>query len=136
MNDIFKKIIAREVPADIVYEDDTTMAFLDVNPINIGHTLIVPKNKFVNVFDADSEVLGHMMQVAQKIALALKTITKCDGININMNNEESAGQRVFHAHIHVIPRFEGDGAYQPAKHVAKDEEKTKQVALFLKQALT
>ncbi len=135
MHDIFEKIISGEIPADVVYEDALVMAFLDVNPINTGHTLIVPKKKFVNVFDADTEVLGHMMKTAQKVALALRSITKCDGINIHMNNEDAAGQKVFHAHIHVVPRFIDDGAYQPAKHISPAEGASQQIASLLKEAL-
>lgn len=112
MDDIFEKIIAREIPADIVYEDERVIAFLDINPINKGHTLVVPKKKFINIFDADSEILGHMMRVAQKVARALRTVTHANGVNVVMNNEAAAGQKVFHAHIHVIPRFTDDGAFK------------------------
>ncbi len=128
MPDIFEKIIAREVAAEIVYEDDLVLAFLDNTPINVGHTLIIPKKKFVNIFDADPLVLGHMVQVAQRIASALRELGKCDGINILMNNEDAAGQKVFHAHMHVIPRLLGDEAYQHAKHLAYDAEAGSDVA--------
>jgi histidine triad (HIT) family protein len=113
---IFEKIIDREIPAQIVYEDASVIAFLDAHPVNHGHTLVIPKTKFVNIFDADESVLGHMVQVAGKIGRALKEVTGCDGINLVMNNESAAGQVVFHAHMHVIPRFEGDGAgHHPPK---------------------
>ncbi len=132
---IFEKIIAREIPAEIVYEDDVVLAFLDIKPINVGHTLIIPKQKFINIFDGDSEVLGHMMRVAQRIALALRELGACDGVNILMNNESPAGQEVFHAHLHVIPRLANDGAYLPAKHIAYDGVRAKELALTLKQLL-
>lgn len=136
MHDIFEKIIAREIPAEIVYEDDIVLAFLDIAPVNHGHTLVVPKKKFVNVFDGDAEVLGHMTKTAQKIAIALKAATKADGINLVMNNEPAAGQKVFHAHLHVIPRFEDDHAYQPIKHQEYDANIAKEIALHLKTTLT
>ena len=125
---IFEKIITREIPSEVVYEDDTVFAFLDIKPINVGHTLVVPKKKFVNIFDADPSVLGQMLIVAQKIAVALKALTRCDGININMNNGPAAGQEVFHAHIHVIPRFDGDEVYRPAKHQEYDKEVAQKLA--------
>ena len=132
---IFEKIIAREIPADIVFEDDLVLAFLDIAPINHGHTLIIPKKKFVNIFDADPTVLAHMTHIAQKLAVALKSITHADGINLVMNNEAAAGQKVFHAHMHVIPRFEGDDAFQPIKHLAYDETISKEIAASLLEIL-
>ncbi len=132
---IFEKIIAREIPADIVYEDGLVLAFLDIKPINTGHTLIIPKKKFVNIFDGNSEVLAHMIQVAQRIGVTLKEITHCDGINIVMNNGEASGQEVFHAHIHVIPRFTGDEAFKTPKHVTYDSVIAKEIAQSLIQKL-
>ena len=105
---IFSKIITREIPAHIVYEDDVVMAFLDIRPIHPGHTLIIPKQPFTNVFDGDEATLAHMMVVAKKIALAQKKALNVDGVNITMNNEAAAGQEVFHAHLHVIPRYTND----------------------------
>ncbi len=132
---IFEKIIAREIPAVIVYEDDSVLAFLDIKPVNHGHTLVVPKKKFKNVFDGDSNVLGHMMQVAQKIAVALRTTTHCDGVNITMNNEPAAGQEVYHAHIHVIPRFAGDEAFKPVVHLPYNETIAEEIATSLHKEL-
>jgi len=120
MSTIFEKIIAREIPADIVYEDDLVLAFLDIHPVNVGHTLVVPKKKFVNIFDGDSEILGHMMQIAQRLGKAIHEATACDGVNVSMNNGAASGQEVFHAHIHIIPRFDDDAAFQKPKHVAYD----------------
>lgn len=128
MHDIFEKIIAREIPAEIVYEDDLVLAFLDIKPINVGHTLVVPKKKFVNVFDADPEVLAHMTKIAQKIACTLHELGRCDGVNLLMNSESAAGQEVFHAHMHVIPRITGDEAYKHAKHIPYDAVAGKEVA--------
>ncbi len=136
MDEIFNKIIAREIPAEIVYEDESVIAFLSIQPINQGHTLIVPKKKFVNIFDGDSAVLGHMMEIGQKIALVLKNELGADGVNILMNNEAAAGQEVFHAHLHVIPRLSGDGAYHPAKHITYGEGEMVRVGEQIKVALS
>jgi histidine triad (HIT) family protein len=136
MNDIFEKIIAREIPAEIIYEDETVIAFLSIEPVNKGHALVVPKVKFVNIFDANPTVLGHMMGVAQKIAIAIKSSVKADGVNILMNNESSAGQEVFHAHIHVIPRFTGDNAYGHAKHTPYVENEIAEYGILLKKTIS
>ena len=136
MGDIFEKIITREIPASIIYEDDVVIAFLDIKPINKGHALIVPKKKFRNIFDGDSEVLGHMMQVAQKVAIALQKVTGAKGINVAMNNEDAAGQDVFHAHLHVIPRFKRGEAFQPAQHVTYEDGEMDTLAETIKASFT
>lgn len=116
MSTIFKRIIDREIPADIVYEDDVVLAFLDIHPVRKGHTLVIPKEECVNILDAKPEVLGHMMIVAQKVANALMKTTEAKGINIHMNNGHEAGQDVPHAHIHVIPRFKRGEAFVVPEH--------------------
>lgn len=106
MSTIFQKILDHEIPADVVYEDEHVLAFLDISPVNKGHTLVIPKVAFENIFDADLETFAHMSKVAVKIGQALKTALGCDGINLMMNNV--VGQEVPHAHIHVIPRYESE----------------------------
>lgn len=108
-NCIFCKIIRKEIPSDLVYEDDKNYAFLDIRPTNPGHTLVVPKQHFVNVFDIDPDTWGDSMKTAQKIARALEKAFGIEGVNINTNNGADAGQVVFHSHIHVIPRHKEDG---------------------------
>ena len=109
MEDIFEKIARKEIPSEGVYEDEDVYAFLDIKPNNLGHTLVIPKKRYRNIFDAPKEVLQKMIVVAQKIALAQKKALGAEGVNIVMNNEPAAGQIVFHIHMHVIPRFKGDG---------------------------
>jgi histidine triad (HIT) family protein len=111
MTTIFTRIIEREIPAHIIYEDDVVMAFLDIHPIQPGHTLVVPKVPFVNAFDGHEDTLAHMMRIGARIANAQKHHVPCDGVNLIMNNGEAAGQEVFHAHLHVIPRMMHDGAF-------------------------
>ncbi len=106
---IFSKIIRREIPAMIVYEDEYTMAFLDACPVNPGHTLVVPKKYFKNLYDIDDETLSHVARTVQKVAIAVKHAMQADGINIHQNNDPVAGQVIFHTHTHVIPRFKDDG---------------------------
>ncbi|MCR4274710.1 MAG: HIT family protein [Candidatus Campbellbacteria bacterium] len=108
---IFCKIVAGKIPAEKVYEDEYTFAFLDLNPVNPGHTLVLPKKHFLNIFDTPEETLSHVVITAKKVATALKK-TGCDGVNIVSNNGGISGQIVFHAHIHVIPRLADDGREQ------------------------
>jgi histidine triad (HIT) family protein len=121
MSTIFEKIIAREIPAEIIYEDEQTLAFLDIKPNNKGHALVIPKVVSKNIFEIDDDAFSAMARTAIKVARAIKSATGCDGINIIMNNEGAAGQEVFHAHLHVIPRFQGDNVFGQITHVSYDE---------------
>lgn len=108
-NCVFCKIIDGSIPTAKVYEDDETLAFLDINPNNHGHTLVIPKDHYENIYGTPAETLCRMIMTAQKMAVAVKNGVDADGVNIHMNNESAAGQEVFHAHIHVIPRYNEDG---------------------------
>lgn len=107
-NCIFCKILADEIPSTIVYEDEDCRAILDVNPAARGHVIILPKKHAANIFELPDEDTAKIFVVAKKIATAVKKTYQCDGVNILQNNGEAAGQTVFHLHVHVIPRFEGD----------------------------
>ena len=87
MKTIFEQIIDREIPATIVYEDDYTLAFLDIAPVNIGHTVVIPKKHFKNLYEIDTETLHHIADTVQKVAIAIKKALNADGINIEQNNE-------------------------------------------------
>jgi len=106
---LFCQIITGEIPSYKVYEDNDWLAFLDINPINLGHTLLLPKKHSRNLLDLPAGLLTKLGPVLQKLALSIKDATKADGINIGWNNESAAGQLVVHAHVHLIPRFTGDG---------------------------
>ena len=106
---IFCKIIKGEIPSSKIYEDATTFAFLDISPVNLGHTLVIPKNHYVNIYETPEEIISDMMKTVKKISHAIKDGLKADGINVNMNNDPAAGQVVLHSHIHVIPRIANDG---------------------------
>lgn len=103
---IFMKIIRREIPADIVYEDEETLAFLDVKPVAPGHTLVVPKKPVRNIFDVDDATLAAVMRTVRKIAPAVRDSVGAHGVHINSNHEAAAGQIVFHLHFHIIPRHD------------------------------
>ncbi|MBY0537948.1 HIT family protein [Patescibacteria group bacterium] len=132
---IFTKIINREIPANIVYEDDIVIAFLTIEPVNVGHTLIVPKKPFVNLLDGDEDVLGHMVAVAKKVGTALIANSYATGINLIMNNGSDADQEVFHAHMHVVPRKKDDGSFTKPTHVKPTPEETTAVVQNLKSTL-
>jgi histidine triad (HIT) family protein len=106
---LFCKIVAGEIPSTKIYENDTVLAFLDINPVNIGHTLVIPKSHHTNLYETPDEALAGIMPVVKKVSVAIKETLNADGINIEMNNDPIAGQIIFHSHIHIIPRFEGDG---------------------------
>jgi len=106
---IFEKIVNREIPATIIYEDGDTLAFLDIGPIIKGHTLVIPKTCYDLVTETPDEVLIKLMLVAKRIAAAQIKSLGANGVNIIQNNGIAAGQAVPHIHFHVIPRFDGDG---------------------------
>jgi len=105
---IFCKILRREIPAQIVYEDEATLAFLDINPVNPGHTLVIPKRHSSDVFEIEEKDWAAVMKTSRVVAHALEKALQTDGINIGMNNRAGAGQVIFHAHVHVMPRFKDD----------------------------
>ncbi|HPI24658.1 MAG TPA: HIT family protein [Candidatus Paceibacterota bacterium] len=109
MDCLFCKIVAGEIPAHKVYEDDKFIAFLDIKPVNPGHALIIPKAHYRNLFDMPSDLMSELGPLIKKIALAVKEATKAEGINIGWNNEPAAGQLIYHSHTHIMPRFVGDG---------------------------
>ena len=109
MDCIFCKIIKGELPSYKVYEDEETLAFLDINPVNRGHTLVIPKKHSNDIFEIEESDWRAVMKASRIVAHALERSLAPQGINLAMNNRAGAGQIVFHAHVHVMPRFEGDG---------------------------
>ncbi len=108
-NCIFCMIANGEIPSATVYEDEDFRAILDIAPAHKGHVILLPKQHADNLFAVSDDVAAKALPIVRKIALAVKEATGCDGINILQNNGTAAGQSVFHLHIHIIPRFEGDG---------------------------
>ena len=106
---LFCKIIRGEIPTNKVYEDEKTFAFLDINPVNPGHTLVVPKKHAVDIFEIEEGEWNAVMSAVHKISHALEKSIGPSGINLAMNNRSGAGQVIFHAHVHIMPRFPNDG---------------------------
>ena len=106
-NNIFAKILKGEIPSVKLYEDEDTLAFMDVMPQATGHLLVIPKSGSRNLLDADPAVLSKLIPVVQKLAVAAKEAFDADGVFVAQFNEAAAGQTVYHLHFHVIPRHEG-----------------------------
>ncbi|NLL69124.1 MAG: HIT family protein [Acholeplasmataceae bacterium] len=105
MSTIFTKIIKREIPANIIYEDDLVIAFLDISQATLGHTLVVTKREYENIFELDDKISAHLYKVVVKLSKAINKAFNPSGLNILNNNGQVAGQTVFHYHIHIIPRY-------------------------------
>jgi histidine triad (HIT) family protein len=108
-NCIFCRIANKELPAQIVYEDGGTVAFLDIHPVNPGHVLVVPKEHAATILDISPHSLTGVMDTVQRIAPAVLAGVGASGFNIGVNTGSVAGQAVMHFHLHLMPRFEGDG---------------------------
>ena len=106
---IFCKIIKGEIPCSKIYEDEKAMAFLDIAPINKGHALVIPKEHHETFEELPDELSKYLIEIVKKISIAVKKATNADGYNIGMNVGKAAGQLVFHAHWHIMPRFNDDG---------------------------
>lgn len=106
---VFMKIVDREIPKEFLYEDEDTLAFLDISPNSPGHSLVIPKKPVVNVFDADDATWLAVMRTVHKLAPVIRDAVGADGVNINSNHGHEAGQVVDHLHVHIIPRFKDDG---------------------------
>ncbi len=134
-NCIFCKIVQGEIPAAKVYEDDETFAFLDIGPTNPGHTLVIPKSHATDIYNMSDESIASTFKMVKRIASAVKVATGASGINVHMNNEKTAGQVVFHAHVHVIPRFENDGlvhwGHRSTYKTGEDEALAEKIRNFL-----
>jgi len=107
---IFCDIVRGAAPASIVYSDEQVMAFVDIRPVNPGHLLVIPRTHAACVAELQPELGGQMFQVAMRLAQALRqTSLPCEGVNLFLADGAVAGQEVFHVHLHVLPRFRGDG---------------------------
>lgn len=105
---IFCKIACGDIPSNTIYENSEFKVIMDIAPATRGHVLIIPKEHFNDIYDIDAVTAGKLFQLATVVARALKEVLNCDGMNVLQNNGEIAGQTVFHFHMHLIPRYEGD----------------------------
>ena len=130
---IFCRIARGEIPSYKIYEDENYMAFLDINPINPGHTLVIPKSHYKTITDAPKEVWSGLMALVWDLALKIQKKLDPDGLNIIQNNNVQAGQVVPHIHVHIIPRYGGDEEnYKEWKTMKLPEEEFKKLQNYLK----
>ncbi len=109
-NCVFCRIVEGVAPASVVYSDEEVIALMDIQPVNQGHVLIIPKPHATYLSDLDKETGSHMFRIAMRVSQALRESgVKCEGIDLFLADGEVAGQEIFHVHLHVIPRFRGDG---------------------------
>jgi len=104
----FCSIVSGKAAASIVYEDTTVLAFMDLNPTNVGHTLVIPREHWENIYEVPETLLAHMFSVVKRVSTAVKKTVGAEGISVLQLNGRAAGQTVMHFHIHIIPRFKGD----------------------------
>ena len=109
MDCIFCKIVANEIPSRKVYEDSDVLAFLDIHPVNPGHTLVIPKAHHQDLLDTPPALAAKLMAVIQKLAPAVLKAVGAAAFNLGVNNGAQAGQIIFHTHLHIMPRFTSDG---------------------------
>lgn len=129
---IFCKILRGELPAQMVQEDEHTAAFMDINPWTRGHAVVIPKNHSVNLYEVPDEDLARATQAAKRLAITMKEKLRCDGVNLLNSCEPAAWQTIFHLHIHVIPRYDGDPLRLPTRPQSADAEQLAKVAAELR----
>lgn len=131
---IFCKIVAGEIPSHKVYEDDSVLAFLDINPVNPGHTMVIPKEHCKDLLSTPPDIAGKLVVAAQHIAPAVMKAAGTNAFHLDINNGEGAGQAVFHAHFHIQPRSKDDGlTLWPG--TSADQEELKKMADDIKKHL-
>ncbi|MBC8218749.1 MAG: HIT family protein [Planctomycetes bacterium] len=130
---VFCKIVAGEIPATRIYEDEAVLVFLDIGPISDGHTLVIPKQHFERLHDCPAELLGQLSSRLAKIANAVSAAMNCDGYNLLCNNGRAAGQLVEHLHFHIIPRNAGDGLLNCWPSYAYEQGKIEAIAGKIRQ---
>jgi histidine triad (HIT) family protein len=128
MDCIFCKIINGNIPSEKVYEDELFIAILDINPVNKGHLLVLPKRHSENIFDLDEPEISRVLPVIKYLSKVLMDALKAEGVNIIQNNCKAAGQIIFHSHFHIIPRYSEDGIKIGMAHGKYNEGEIKEFA--------
>ena len=126
-NCVFCKILDGVIPSVKLYEDEEFVIILDIGPAAFGHALIIPKDHYANLYEMPEELLGKVMSLAKEWGEKLVKVLKADGLNLVQNNGLAAGQTVFHYHLHLIPRYEGDGVGELWTPGSLSEEQRKEL---------
>jgi histidine triad (HIT) family protein len=136
---VFCALLAGQLPSSFVYRDEVCSAFMDIQPVNAGHLLVVPNRHATYLADLEPQIGGQMFQLAQRLAAALRrSDVKCEGVNLFLADGEAAMQEVFHVHLHVIPRYRGDGfglKFGPNYFHRPPRDELDRVAALLRDAL-
>jgi histidine triad (HIT) family protein len=136
---VFCDIVRGAAPASVVYADDHTMAFMDIQPVNPGHLLVVPRVHAACLAKLDSETGSHLFPLAMKLAQAVRrSDIRCEGVNLFLADGAAAGQEVSHVHLHVVPRFTGDGfgfRFSPKYHQLPERHTLDEVAAGIRYVL-
>jgi len=138
---IFCQIIQKQLPSTVVYEDEQVVAFLSNHPVNEGHTLVVPKKHYANIYEISQDETAYLFKIVKRVALAVRDSVEAEGIRIVQNNGEAAGQVVFHLHVHVIPMKPQEGfshgkAYRSpsnSRNVGELEMDAQKIRIFLQR---
>lgn len=125
---IFCRIIKGEIPSVKIYEDELVYAFLDISPINFGHTLVIPKEHHESASTIPENIAGRMFRVGSRIGIALKRELDMDGYNLHLADGQAAGQVVMHAHLHVVPRGVEDGFHWNWRQLSYPEGRMAEIA--------
>lgn len=133
---IFCKIANGIIPSYTLYEDENFRVIFDLGPVSKGHALILPKEHYANIYELDEEIASKVFVLAKKMAIVMTEAFNCDGFNILQNNNEAGGQTVFHFHMHLVPRYEGDGALRFGEAGEAIEEQLKELEKKVKQILS
>lgn len=134
---IFCKLANGEIPSDMIYEDERFGVILDAAPATKGHALILPKEHYADLYEIDEETAGEAMKLAKRLAGPMTQALRCDGLNLVQNNKETAGQTVFHFHMHLIPRYrsENNDKILTWSHQSFTEEERKEICKTIKEGL-
>jgi len=128
MPSLFSRIVSGDIPALKIYEDQATLAFMDISPASRGHALVISKEEHADLYAIPPETLAAVTRTVQRVARGLRAALQPDGMNIIQNNGAAAGQTVFHYHVHLIPRWEGDTAVQLWQPQAADQAELRALA--------
>jgi histidine triad (HIT) family protein len=131
---IFCRIVAGDLPSEMVQEDEHTVAFMDINPWTRGHALVIPRNHSPNLYEVGEDDLRHTSSAAKRLALQMRERLRCDGVNLLNASEPAAWQTVFHFHMHVIPRYQDDPLQLPVQPQQAEPAKLAEVAAELRGA--
>lgn len=132
---IFCRIVAGEAPAYVVYEDGTALAFMDIRPLEEGHTLVIPKRHYAYLHEVPDEEVAQLFTAVKRVARAAMEAVGADGVTIVQNNGHAAGQEIFHVHVHVIPRYHGRKPLRPREASRVPGERLEAVAARIREAL-